>query len=537
MKNDSSSPARRNDLDALRAFAMILGIALHASLAFFPSYWMVLDDRQSPWFGVFFSAIHGFRMPLFFVMCGFFSAMLLHSRGRWALVKHRYKRVLLPLLAGLVTVIPATMWVSGVAMASKSGGRESKPPEASIWTAAAAGDVAAVERHLAEGIKVDQREPASKGTALQWAAASGKEKVIELLAKKGADVNAPTGDGGTALHGSAFLGYVKATETLIQLGANVNAANARGDTPLTLAELDEGTTRYFARALGLTVSDDLAKDKAAIAEMLRAKGAIKGTSGAGVLEGLMQFPLFSHLWFLWFLWWLVVGYAILSAIGSLLPAVHLPDRLVLSPVRYLWLVPLTMVFQMFMGGGESPIFGPDTSTGLIPVPHILAYYAVFFGFGVLYYGRDARADHIGEHWGIPLALGLLGVLPLGLALMGGWDGLGLEPSASRWLIVGLQALYPWLLTFGLMGLFRKICSSENARIRYVSDSAYWLYLIHLPLIIGAQILVRHWPLPAVVKFAGMTAVVTAFLLWTYQIMVRYTWIGRFLNGPRTRDSV
>ncbi len=539
MKNDAPSPAaRRNDLDALRAFAMILGIALHASLAFFPSYWMVLDTRQGPGFGVFFSAVHGFRMPLFFVMCGFFSAMLLRTRGRWSLVKHRFRRVLLPLLLGMVTVVPATMGVSIYAFLSKPAPEKAAPKATApkdLWTAASAGDLAKVETYLKEGTEVDARDPVARGTALQWAAAAGKAAAVELLAKKGADVNAPTGDGGTALHGSAFLGHVKATEALIKLKANVNASNARGDTPLDLALLDEGTTRTFASMLGLEVSENLARDKPAIAEILRKAGGATGTNKPGLIKTLMQGDVFSHLWFLWFLWWLVVGYAALSAIGSLLPAARLPDWLVLSPVRYLWLVPLTMVFQMFMGGGESPIFGPDTSSAIIPMPHVLGYYAVFFGFGVLYHGRDARADHIGEHWAIPLAVGLLGVLPLGLALMGGWEGPGLSPSSTRWLVISLQSAYPWLMTFGLMGVFRKVCACENKTIRYVSDSAYWLYLAHLPLIIAAQILVRDWPVPALVKFLGMIAVVTAFLLWTYEHLVRYRWLGRFLNGPRTRE--
>ncbi len=81
MSHETPAFARRSDLDALRAGAMLLGIVLHASLSFFPSYWMVTDRQQNSVFGVVFSAIHGFRMPLFFVMSGFFSAMLLHRRG------------------------------------------------------------------------------------------------------------------------------------------------------------------------------------------------------------------------------------------------------------------------------------------------------------------------------------------------------------------------------------------------------------------------------------------------------------------------
>ncbi len=56
--------ARRSDLDALRAVAMLLGIVLHASMSFIPSFWVVADRQQNSGFGIVFSAIHGFRMPL-----------------------------------------------------------------------------------------------------------------------------------------------------------------------------------------------------------------------------------------------------------------------------------------------------------------------------------------------------------------------------------------------------------------------------------------------------------------------------------------
>ena len=221
---------------------------------------------------------------------------------------------------------------------------------------------------------------------------------------------------------------------LIRSGAKVNAANKRGETPLDVAVLDEGTTRYFASLLQLEVNEDgLGRRKAAITESLRQHGATAGRK-SGLADLLMQMPLFNHLWFLWFLWWLVLGYAAVSALGSRLPSLRLPAWLVLSPARYLWLVPLTMIPQWFMGdGGTSPIFGPDTSTGLLPIPHVLAYYAVFFGFGALYFGFDDRSGRVGERWWLPLSIGLLVILPLGMALIGGLGrhrGLRARPAAA-----------------------------------------------------------------------------------------------------------
>jgi hypothetical protein len=500
--------ARRSDLDALRAGAMLLGIGLHASLSFFPSYWMVTDTRQDDIFGIAFSAIHGFRMPLFFMMSGYFSAMLLRRRGRGALIKHRFRRVFLPLMVGLFTIVPLTIGVSTLAMTSaprKAGGAAPAEEGAStIWAAARAGDLDAIERHLEGGAAVEAIDPDRGGTPVMWAAIAGRAEAVQRLIDRGADANAAGGDGGTALHGAAFLGHEKAVEVLIRNGANLNAANKDGSTPLDTAVLDEETTRYFASLLQFDLDEDgLGRRKAAIAETLRHHGAIAGRK-PGLADILMQMPLFNHLWFLWFLWWLVVGYAAVSAIGSRLPSLRLPSWLVLSPARYLWLIPLTMIPQWFMGeGGATPIFGPDTSTGPLPIPHVFAYYAIFFGFGALDFKFDDGSARIGRRWWLPLAIGLLAILPLALALLGGWPGpasFAISTPSRRVLSVFLQAAYPWFIAFGLMGLFRRYCPAENAAVRYLSDSAYWLYLAHLPLIIAAQLAVRDWPIPALAKF-------------------------------------
>jgi peptidoglycan/LPS O-acetylase OafA/YrhL len=199
-----------------------------------------------------------------------------------------------------------------------------------------------------------------------------------------------------------------------------------------------------------------------------------------------------------------------------------------------------MIPQWFMGaGGVSQIFGPDPSAGLLPIPHVLAYFAIFFGFGAIYFGCDDRSGRVGERWWLPLSIALLVIFPMGTALSEGLlgpQGVGPARLPHRVVSVFLQAAYPWLMTFGLMGLFRRFFPVESPTMRYLSDSAYWLYLAHLPLIIAAQYVVRDWPLPALAKFLFIVVVVTSVLLWTYQSLVRYTWLGLFLNGPRIRPA-
>ena len=64
-----------------------------------------------------------------------------------------------------------------------------------------------------------------------------------------------------------------------------------------------------------------------------------------------------------------------------------------------------------------------------------------------------------------------------------------------------------------------------------------MYLIHVPLVMVAQLVVRQWPLLAEVKFVVILATVTLLLLASYRWCVRYTAIGTLLNGPRDFPTV
>ena len=111
--------------------------------------------------------------------------------------------------------------------ASRKPGGASPAGEASdIWAAADAGDLGAIERHLASGAAVNGPDGKSGSTPLLWAAVAGRAEAVELLIRRGADVNAVDRDGGTPLHAAAFLGHEKTVDVLVRNGANVNAANS-----------------------------------------------------------------------------------------------------------------------------------------------------------------------------------------------------------------------------------------------------------------------------------------------------------------------
>jgi len=203
----------------------------------------------------------------------------------------------------------------------------------------------------------------------------------------------------------------------------------------------------------------------------------------------------------------------------------------------LWIVPLTMIPQAAMQkGGSMAGFGPDLSTSLFPMPHVLFYYAIFFGFGALVYESNDEERRLTRYWWAHLTLALFVVLPLalGFALHQDWTADPVPERLHRLLASFLVVLFAWLMTFGTMGFFGAFLNREHPRLRYLSDASYWLYLVHLPLMVVAQTLLLGSPFPTFVKFTLVLVAVTGILLVAYRYGVRYTAIGRLLNGPRHR---
>jgi glucans biosynthesis protein C len=109
---------RLHALDAVRGFALIAGVVLHACMSFLPGFAItglpIVDNSPSVTLGVAFFVIHMFRMSLFFFIAGFFGRLLLERDGVKAFIGNRVKRILLPLVAFWFIVFPfiivAVIW-------------------------------------------------------------------------------------------------------------------------------------------------------------------------------------------------------------------------------------------------------------------------------------------------------------------------------------------------------------------------------------------------------------------------------------------
>jgi hypothetical protein len=200
-----------------------------------------------------------------------------------------------------------------------------------------------------------------------------------------------------------------------------------------------------------------------------------------------------------------------------------------------WLVPLSAATYAVMDlSKNTPGFGADTSTGLIPLPGVLLHYALFFMMGALLFEVPDAMRGFSRRWGLAL-VGAIVLFPFaaGFALELPWShAIVSNAGAHRVVAWTSQALYAWIASIALLGIFARFLGTERPSLRYLADSAYWLYLAHLPLVVAGQVLLRNVAWPPVVKFVVLTLVSTALLLASYEWCVRRTWIGVLLNGRR-----
>ncbi|MDF7773704.1 acyltransferase family protein [Sphingomonas sp. AOB5] len=252
------------------------------------------------------------------------------------------------------------------------------------------------------------------------------------------------------------------------------------------------------------------------------------------------FPL-THLWFLYLL---TLFYIAALAIRGIVATIDRNGSLRAGPVdaamrallatpagAVILAVPLSIALAMrnnwFAWGGI-----PTPDTGLVPNAAALIAYGTAFTFGWLMQRQPVLLDALRRWWPVYL----IGAVALTIACCIMISGVSIvTPMAEGDLksaYAYCYALAVWTWTLGLIGAALTFLTRERPAIRYVADASYWVYLVHLPVVMAMQVLVFTLPLPALAKWGIVIGASFLILLASYHLLVRHSWIGKWLNGRK-----
>ncbi len=232
-----------------------------------------------------------------------------------------------------------------------------------------------------------------------------------------------------------------------------------------------------------------------------------------------------HLWFLYYLalisfltcliaWGLKQFNFIVTKIKNCFEVCH---------KKFIILIPLVLItfFTLYQMQSSFAI----TSSSFVPDLNTAMFYIVFYWYGwALYQSKKLISNFIQPAW-IMLVFGTI----IFIVKMYFDDS---ESGLSLYFAMFANSLATWLYIFACMGLFLRYASNGSYALRYISDAAYWIYLIHLPLVALIVGLISGIDLSALSKFGIVVFIATAICVATYHFLVRNTFIGLFLNGKK-----
>jgi len=239
----------------------------------------------------------------------------------------------------------------------------------------------------------------------------------------------------------------------------------------------------------------------------------------------------AHLWFLYYLIYITL---ISVLLGLLLTkskkmnnkVTNIFNWLIQKPIiRVLFFSSFTFFMLTFLG--TSMI---NASTSLIPDVNTFVFYFFFYILGWILFKSKRLLDNFMKYDWQCTVLAIFLVITEGLLIQ--YSGMNLNPNSNSEILISFNSVIVWLFIFGITGLFIRYNSKHSKRMRYISDSSYWVYLIHLPLTAIIPAFIWKLPFPALVKFIIVLSLTTLICFATYHYLVRNTFIGKFLNGKK-----
>lgn len=256
------------------------------------------------------------------------------------------------------------------------------------------------------------------------------------------------------------------------------------------------------------------------------------------------FPL-THLWFLYVLIFFYGGALALRGLVRLIDGKGVLGARVVDPiVRVITgsgapvMLAIPMAAALFFTPNWYAWFGiPTPDTGLAPNATAMTCYGFAFGLGWLIHRQPQTFEGWGKWWGayVGPAIGAT----IGCLMILGFTPFLDAPAAQDWRMAGYSALYAfacWAWTAAIIGFAVRHLAGHSPARRYLADASYWIYIVHIPIVMALHALFAPYAWPWFVKYPLVLAISFTVMLVSYQFLVRYSFIGAILNGKRQKPG-
>ncbi len=265
-----------------------------------------------------------------------------------------------------------------------------------------------------------------------------------------------------------------------------------------------------------------------------------GAGGARPQLSLSTIPL-THLWFHYVLLLLYAGALLLRLLVSCLNRsdrwiMPLSDRLMRTlmatpAVSVCLAAPLAIAFAM-TPDWRAWLGIPPAAFGFVPSGAAIVGYSAAFLLGWLIQRQESLFDDLAAWWKVQILIAIAATLFCSWRV-GVHPSLEFTPHSTSTIIYGcVYAVAVWAWTLGLTGFAVQFVKAESKAVRYAADSSYWIYIIHIPVLAAVQVLLYPLALAPVIKYLVLLACLAVTLPLTYQLFVRHSFIGKWLNGRR-----
>lgn len=253
-----------------------------------------------------------------------------------------------------------------------------------------------------------------------------------------------------------------------------------------------------------------------------------------VIPRLPNAPLLNtlHLWFLYQLFGFVLLTFVVLRATEFLP-IDSRNR-VSELVRLLGQRPwgfAVLALPLALIGAQYPIAVLVVTGSFTPPALEWIHHGLFYAFGYfLYYHRTLLLSTFTKRWIVLFWIGIVACAVASAMLYQNARQIADSSFLFRFVASWFYNAATWLWSFALIGFALRYLDRPNTVLRYLADSAYWVYLVHMLGTIGFGVLLLKMPVSAEVKMLINVLVTTIFCLLTYHYLVRNQVIGRLLNG-------